>query len=135
MTNTILIIGMGQGLSLGIAEKFGHEGFQVGMISRNTDKLRQIQSSLQAKGIIAAFATADVADTAQMLDAIRQIQHKLGTITVLQYNAVDFRIKHLPMPLPLPKHCCPTSKHNKALYCLPAAEVPTTPALLWLPSL
>mgnify|MGYP005853181949 FL=1 len=95
MTKTILIIGMGQGLSLGIAEKFGQEGYQIGMISRSADKLLAFQQSLQAQNISSAFATADVADTAQMLKAIRQLRESLGSIAVLQYNAVDYRMKHL----------------------------------------
>jgi hypothetical protein len=33
MTKTILIIGMGEGLSFGIAEKFGQKCYKIGMIS------------------------------------------------------------------------------------------------------
>lgn len=95
MAKNILIIGMGGGLSLGIAEKFGQEGYQVGMISRSADKLLGFQSNLRALGIVSEFATADVADTSQMLQAIREIKNKLGSITTLQYNAVDYRMKHL----------------------------------------
>jgi len=95
MTKTILIIGMGQGLSLGIAEKFGQEGYKVGMISRSADKLLGFQAKLKEQDIVSEFATADVADTSQMLKAIEEIRSKLGSISVLQYNAVDYRIKHL----------------------------------------
>ncbi len=95
MTKTILIIGMGQGLSLGIAEKFGQEGYKVGMISRSADKLVGFQAKLKEQNIESEFATADVADTSQMLKAIEEIRSKLGSISVLQYNAVDYRMKHL----------------------------------------
>lgn len=92
---TILIIGMGQGLSKGIAEKFGKEGYQVGMISRNTDKLETLQKHLETLGIKTTFAVADAADTAALLAAIETIRSTLGSITVLQYNAVDYRMKFL----------------------------------------
>lgn len=36
-----------------------------------------------------------VADTQQMIQAINEIKNKLGSISVLQYNAVDYRMKNL----------------------------------------
>ncbi len=95
MTKTILIIGMGQGLSLGIVEKFGKEGYKVGMISRSADKLLGFQTKLKKQGIVSAFATADVADTGEMINAINEIKTKLGSISILEYNAADFRMKNL----------------------------------------
>ncbi|MCX6207863.1 MAG: SDR family NAD(P)-dependent oxidoreductase [Bacteroidetes bacterium] len=95
MVNTILIIGMGEGLSLGIAEKFGQEGFKIGMISRNANKLLGLQTKLKEQNIVSDFATADVADTNQMIKAIQEIKNKLGSISILQYNAVDYRMKNI----------------------------------------
>lgn len=86
---------MGQGLSLGIAEKFGNQGFQIGMISRSADKLFNFQNKLKEQNIVSEFATADVSDTNQMIRAIKEIKSKLGTISVLHYNAVDYRMKNL----------------------------------------
>ena len=95
MTKTMLIIGMGQGLSLGIAEKFGQEGYQIGMISRSQDKLLQLKNQLAEQDIVSEFATADVANTPEMIAAIQSIKSKLGSISILQYNAVDYRMKPL----------------------------------------
>ncbi len=86
---------MGQGLSYGIAEKFGKEGFQVGMISRNQDNLKSFQKQLKTEGIHSEFAVADVSDTQQLIQALNSLKEKLGQITVLQYNAVDYRMKNL----------------------------------------
>ena len=82
MVNTILIIGMGEGLSLGIAEKFGQEGFKIGMISRNANKLLGLQTKLKEQNIVSDFATADVADTIQMIKAIQEIKNKLGSFLI-----------------------------------------------------
>lgn len=95
MTKTILIIGMGQGLSLGIAEKFGQEGYKIGMISRSQDKLLQLKSYLADRNIVSEFAAADVANTHEMIAAIQSIKSKIGSISILQYNAIDYRM----MPL------------------------------------
>ena len=91
----MLIIGMGQGLSMAIAEKFGKEGYAIGMISRSADKLAVFQTSLAEQDIESYYAVADVSDTHQMLQAIRLLRISLGSIHVLAYNAVDFRFQHI----------------------------------------
>jgi short-subunit dehydrogenase len=95
MKKTMLIIGMGQGLSMAIAEKFGKEGYAIGMISRSADKLAVFQTSLAEQDIESYYAVADVSDTHQMLQAIRLLRISLGSIHVLAYNAVDFRFQHI----------------------------------------
>ncbi len=86
---------MGPGLSYGIARKFGKEGFKVGMISRTASKLFDLQAKLKEDGVDAIFETADVADTNQLLKALRKLRTALGSIDVLQYNAVDYRYVHI----------------------------------------
>ena len=95
MKKTIIIIGMGQGLSFGVAQKFGKEGYNIGMISRSSEKLEGFKNQLASLGITSEFAPADVADTAQMVKAIRELKSKLGVIHVLHYNAVDYRYVHI----------------------------------------
>lgn len=95
MKNNIVIVGMGQGLSYGIAEKFGKEGFNIGMISRNSENLQSFQQQLIELGINSEYAVADVSDTQQLIQALNSLKEKLGKITVLQYNAVDYRMKNL----------------------------------------
>jgi short-subunit dehydrogenase len=95
MKKTMIIIGMGPGLGLGMANKFGNEGYTIGMISRNADKLKGYQQLLTDAGIESVFETADVADTEQLLSAIKLIITQLGTLDVLHYNAVDYRVKNI----------------------------------------
>lgn len=95
MKKTILIIGVGKGLSLGIAEKFGKEGYKIGMISRSADKLSAIQTHLKEQNIESEFALADAANTNETLQAIEAIRSKVGSISILHYNAVDYRMKNL----------------------------------------
>ncbi len=95
MQKSIIIVGMGPGVSLGIAEKFGQEGYSVGMISRNAEKLLAYVQELQQKGITAYFATADVTDTAQLQTALHTLRDQLGGVDILQYNAVDYRMGNI----------------------------------------
>lgn len=95
MGKSIIIVGMGPGLGTGIAEKFGTERYQVGMISRSTEKLVLAQEMLAKKGITSFHATADVADENQLQTALLRLVKELGGLDILQYNAVDYRMKHI----------------------------------------
>lgn len=95
MKKSIIIVGMGPGLSLGVAEKFGAEDFAIGMISRSEDKLLVFQKQLSSQGMESHYEQADVADTQQLLGALRGLKQKLGRVDVLHYNAVDYRMKPL----------------------------------------
>ena len=95
MKKSIIIVGMGPGLSSGVAEKFGSEGYQVGMISRNADKLAVLKNEYHAKGIQSSYTIADAAHTDELLKAIQKLIDEFRGIDVLHYNAVDYRQKFL----------------------------------------
>lgn len=88
---TIIIVGMGPGMSMGLAEKFGKEGFVIGMISRTESKLKGYVEDLKKKGIESEYAVADVADTDQLKAALHDLKERMGRVDVLEYNAVDAR--------------------------------------------
>ncbi len=88
---TIIIIGMGPGMSMGIAEKFGKEGFTIGMVSRTESKLQGYVEELKSKGIESHYAVADVGETDQLITALEDLKQTLGRVDVLEYNAVDAR--------------------------------------------
>ena len=62
MKKLITIIGAGPGISQGIAEKFGNQGFKVALIARTESKLIEQVKQLENIGISATYAVADVAD-------------------------------------------------------------------------
>ncbi len=87
MSKTIVVVGFGPGISTGVAEKFGAEGFSVALVGRNQERLDAGVSALQAKGVNAAAFTADAGDPDAIRAAIGEIRAALGPITVLQWNA------------------------------------------------
>jgi short-subunit dehydrogenase len=95
MKKNLIIVGMGPGLSIGIAEKFGQNGFSIGMISRNEEKLKGIQKDLSLKGITSDFATADAYDASQVETAVKQLNERMGGTDVLIYNAAALKMKAL----------------------------------------
>ena len=79
--------GFGPGISSGVAERFGKEGFAVGLVARSADRLDAGVKALSAKGIqVAAFPT-DLADPAAVKRLVVQARAKLGPVTVIHWNA------------------------------------------------
>ena len=53
-----------------MARRFGREGFSVGLVSRTQAKLDDLAAQLEAEGITAAGAAADIRDAAALAAAI-----------------------------------------------------------------
>lgn len=87
MSKTIVIVGFGPGISTGVAEKFGTEGFAVALVGRNKDRLDSGVAALKAKGIVAAAFPADAGKPAAIREAIGKARAQFGPITVIQWNA------------------------------------------------
>jgi NADP-dependent 3-hydroxy acid dehydrogenase YdfG len=86
MPKTIVIVGAGAGVGLAIAERFGREGFKVGLIARNTSRLEEMADKLKELGIEAAAFTADVRDKSALAGAIEAAVDRFGGIDVLEYS-------------------------------------------------
>jgi len=95
MKKTILIIGAGKGFSEGVAEKFGREGYTIGLISRNAEKLQLLADSLKSRGITSYFAVADASNAEDLETAISELKTRLGGVSVLLYNAAVLKNKDI----------------------------------------
>jgi len=87
MSKTIVVVGFGPGISTGVAEKFGAEGFSVALVARNEARLEAGVAALKAKGIASAAFPADASDPASIRSAIAKARAALGPITVIHWNA------------------------------------------------
>lgn len=87
MSKTIVVVGFGPGISTGVAEKFGAEGFSVALVGRNKERLDAGVAALKAKGVNAATFPADAGDPDAIRGAIGKARTAFGPITVLQWNA------------------------------------------------
>ena len=59
---SIVIVGAGPNLGLAVARRFGREGLAVGLVSRTQSKLDDLAAQLEADGIRAEGAAADIRD-------------------------------------------------------------------------
>jgi NADP-dependent 3-hydroxy acid dehydrogenase YdfG len=91
----ITIIGAGPGISMGVARKFGQEGFRIAFIARTENKLKALVTELSNEGIHAMYALADVADETQMKRALSEIREKEGHAEMILYNAAAVSVKDI----------------------------------------
>lgn len=97
MTTTMAIIGAGAGLGAAAARRFGSEGFSVGLIARNQDRLDALADELGQAGITAQGFAADIRDQASLTSALDQVAAVLGPIEVLQYSPLPAKEFMLPV--------------------------------------
>ena len=88
MAKTIVIFGFGPGISTGVAEKFGAEGFQVALVGRTRARLESGVAALAAKGIRAASFIADAGKPAEIIAALAAVKSQLGPVTAIHWNAI-----------------------------------------------
>lgn len=87
----LTIVGMGEGISMSIARKFGKQGFTIAMISRSDEKLNYHQKKLHRDKVEAYYYIADVSDSEQLSSSLAYIHESLGPTDVLVYNAAAVR--------------------------------------------
>ncbi len=95
MNKNIIIIGAGHKLGFAMANKFGENGFRVGLISRNEEGLKEKSNILKEQGIQAFYHSADAYDKYDLELAISALRNKMGTIDILFYNAASKKKKDL----------------------------------------
>ncbi len=88
METTIAIIGAGAGLGLATARRFGAEGFNVALISRNQEHVDALAKDLSAAGITARGYAANVHEPEVLSAALARAAEELGAVEILQYSPV-----------------------------------------------
>jgi len=85
----IAIVGAGPGLGLSIARRFGAEGYQVALITRNRETLDGFAAQLAAEGVEAAGFAADVMRPDTVRSALASAADRFGSVDVLEYSPAD----------------------------------------------
>jgi short-subunit dehydrogenase len=83
---SIVIVGAGPNLGMAVARRFGREGLAVGLVSRTQSKLDDLASQLEADGLQAKGAAADIRDPSALAGAIESLAGELGPVEVLEYS-------------------------------------------------
>lgn len=83
---TCVIVGAGEGLGLGIARKFGKNGYKIALIARRKEKLDELVAKLAKDDIDARAFVGDVSNDASLGRALTEIKLEYGPIDVLEYS-------------------------------------------------
>jgi NADP-dependent 3-hydroxy acid dehydrogenase YdfG len=90
MTSTsspvLLVVGVGPGLGMSVAQRFGIQGYAVALVSRSADRHAGYLQALDAAGVDAAAFTADAADPVQLRVAVDAVRRHFGRTDVGYYG-------------------------------------------------
>ncbi|MPZ09008.1 MAG: SDR family NAD(P)-dependent oxidoreductase [Kiloniellaceae bacterium] len=81
MSEIVLVVGAGAGLSAAVARRFAKQGAQIALAARHPDKLDGLAAELGAR----AYA-CDVTDRAAVDDMVAQVTAELGLPDVVMFN-------------------------------------------------
>ncbi|GGD90758.1 3-ketoacyl-ACP reductase [Paenibacillus nasutitermitis] len=83
-----IITGAGKGIGKATAVTLAQEGVNLGLIARNRDDLKALQSELSGTyGVNVYFASADISEKPAVDEAIRTLTASLGGVDILINNA------------------------------------------------
>jgi short-subunit dehydrogenase len=86
VSKVIAIIGVGPGVGMSVARKFGSEGFAVALLARRKDKLEEYVAQLSQEGIESRAYVADVTDRAGLIESLGRAKAEMGSIDVVEYS-------------------------------------------------
>ncbi|MFD4560165.1 SDR family NAD(P)-dependent oxidoreductase [Streptomyces sp. NPDC058469] len=81
-----VVIGVGPGLGLSIAHRFGREGYAVALVSRSDARHEGYVTSLASAGIEAGSYVADVRDAKQLGSVLDTVAERYGRVDVVYYG-------------------------------------------------
>ena len=88
MTKTVVVTGAGAGVGRAIARAFADHGCDVGLLSRDADRLTQAADEVRARGVRACPVPTDVANPDAVETAAETIERELGPIDVWVNDAM-----------------------------------------------
>ncbi|MFN3002453.1 SDR family NAD(P)-dependent oxidoreductase [Mycolicibacterium wolinskyi] len=94
MTSTsapvLVVLGVGPGLGMSVAHRFGAEGHRVALISRSPQRHPDYLAALADKGVEAAAYVADANDSGRLRTALDAVRDRFGRIDVGYYGPAAF---------------------------------------------
>ena len=86
----LLIIGMGPGIAFSVANRFATQGFEIAMMARRADKLKEFEDYFEAKGHLAHSLAADISNEKHFGEQLKNYIAQHGVPDVMLYNASSF---------------------------------------------
>ena len=83
MNKVCVVMGVGPGNGEAFVRRFSDEGFQVAMLARSEDYLKQLEQSITG----ARAFVCDMMEPEQITAVLSDIERELGPVSVMLYNA------------------------------------------------
>ncbi len=84
---TALITGAARGIGRAAAIALAKEGVNIGLIARTEETLQNVAKEIEAEGVKASYAIADVSSNEEVTTAVAKIKDELGETDILINNA------------------------------------------------
>lgn len=84
---TAIITGAGKGIGRATALALAKEGVSLGLIARTEEDLKEVAKKVKNYDVRVAITVADIADNAQVENAVEQLFKELGKFDILINNA------------------------------------------------
>jgi NAD(P)-dependent dehydrogenase (short-subunit alcohol dehydrogenase family) len=94
-----VVLGVGPGLGLAMASRFGRAGHPVAVVSRSADRHPAYLERLRNEGTTAIAEVADVLDPGEQADVLASITERLGPVEVLYFGPAGMSPDDFPVPI------------------------------------
>ena len=81
MKNAVLIVGAGKGLSSSLAKIFYSNGYKIGLVARNINKIRHLSSEINA-----SLFQFDVSKSENVTRLFEEVDKSLGNLDLVIFN-------------------------------------------------
>ncbi|MFS8100265.1 SDR family NAD(P)-dependent oxidoreductase [Lentzea alba] len=92
MSPTAVVLGVGPGLGMSVAHRFGREGYEVVLVSRRNERHAEYVAALAEAGVAARAFAVDVRDRARLLSTLDEI----GPVDVVYYGPGATDLSDMP---------------------------------------
>ncbi len=91
MASVCAIVGVGPGIGLAVARRFGREGYRLALMARRKGVLEGQASTLRDAGLDALAFQANAAEPETLRQAFEVVRREMASPAVLVYNAAVMR--------------------------------------------
>ena len=92
-SRVLVVVGAGPGVSGSLARRYAREGYDVGLLGIDADRVRELTGELEAMGRDVRGAVVDITDGAATTEAISAMGAHFGHVDVLHFNPSAFTEK------------------------------------------
>ena len=92
-SRVLVVVGAGPGVSGSLARRYARNGYDVGLIGMDADRVQELAGELETLGSEVQSAVVDITDVAATTEVLSSMGARFGRIDVLHFNPSAFTEK------------------------------------------